>query len=364
VILLVSFGIVMVYSASSTTGLLAGTGRSSYLVRHVVYAALGLGAMLLLRRVPFRRWRAVASPLMLVALVLVAATVTMGAEVNGARRWLVLGPIQFGPAEPAKLAMICFLASRLTGRAAPVGSVGAILRTAWPAVLPLVGLVALQPDQGTATVIVLTAGALIITAGARWGHALGIGAFALGLAGAYAWSADYRRERLLAFLDPFRDAHDSGYQIVQSLMAIGSGGLHGVGLGESVQKVFFLPEAHTDMIFAIIGEELGLIGMLGVIGAFVALAMIGFGVSRRCRDPFGALLAAGITTWFCGQAFVNVGSVTGSLPLTGVPLPFVSFGGTSLIALMAATGILMNIAATGPRAERPVPSEAGRTLGR
>ena len=204
--------------------------------------------------------------------------------------------------------------------------------------------------------------AVLVVAGTRFSTLAGAGAIGIGLIGAAIWLEPYRRERILSFLDPWQDPQGAGFQSVQAMLALGSGGFFGVGLGESVQKVYYLPEASTDMIFAIIGEELGLFGAFAVLAAFVVFGYAGFNVALACRDPFGKLLAAGITALICGQAAVNVSAVMGLAPLTGIPLPLVSYGGSSLVVLLASVGILLNIAVNHAAAESSakVPDRRGR----
>ena len=207
-----------------------------------------------------------------------------------------------------------------------------------------VALVLIEPDLGTAISVSIMLAAVLIVVGTRFSTLAGAGAIAFSLVLAAIWLEPYRRERILSFLDPWQDPQGAGFQSVQAMIALGSGGFFGVGLGESVQKVYYLPEASTDMIFAIIGEELGLVGALAVLAAFVVFGYAGFNVALACRDPFGKLLAAGITALICGQAAVNVSAVMGLAPLTGIPLPFVSYGGSSLTVMLASVGILLNIA--------------------
>ena len=205
-------------------------------------------------------------------------------------------------------------------------------------------LVVVEPDLGTAISIAIMVGAVLLVAGTQISTLMGAGLAGMALVGAAIWLEPYRRERILSFLDPWQDPENAGFQSVQAMLALGSGGLFGTGLGESVQKVYYLPEASTDMIYAIIGEELGLVGAVAVLAAFVIFGYAGFNVALACRDPFGKLLAAGITALICGQAAVNISAVMGLAPLTGIPLPFVSYGGSSLIVGLASVGILLNIA--------------------
>jgi cell division protein FtsW len=349
---LVAFGLVMVYSASSGRAAVANGDPAYFLKRQALYAVLGLVALAVLSRVPFRRLRPLAGPLLLSSFALLVAVLVMGTTVNGARRWLPLGIIDFQPSELAKLALCLWLAGLLTRRAAPQ-SLGELSRPIGAVVLAACALIIVEPDLGTAIAIVLMASAMLAVAGTPPRVLAGAAATLVGLALAAIWLEPYRRERLFAFMDPWADPEGAGFQTVQAMIALGSGGVFGVGLGESVQKINYLPEANTDMIFAVVGEELGLVGSGAVVAAFAVFGWAGFNVALRCRDPFGKLLAAGITALVTGQALVNLAAVLGLAPLTGIPLPFVSYGGSSLIVGLAAVGILLNIAVNHAAVEAP-----------
>jgi cell division protein FtsW len=349
---LVAFGLVMVYSASSGRAAVANGDPAYFLKRQALYAVIGLVAMAVLSRVPFRRLKPLAGPLLLTSFVLLVAVLVMGTSVNGARRWLPVGIIDFQPSELAKLALCLWLAGLLARRAAPQ-TLGELSRPIGLVVLAACGLIIVEPDLGTSIAIVLMASAMLAVAGTPSRVLAGAGATLVGLALAAIWLEPYRRERLFAFMDPWADPEGAGFQTVQAMIALGSGGVFGVGLGESVQKINYLPEANTDMIFAVIGEELGLVGSGAVVAAFVVFGWAGFNVALRCRDPFGKLLAAGITALVAGQALINLAAVLGLAPLTGIPLPFVSYGGSSLIVGLAAVGILLNIAVNHAAVEAP-----------
>ena len=349
---LVAFGLVMVYSASSGRAAVANGDPAYFLKRQALYAVIGLVAMAVLSRVPFPRLKPLAGPLLLTSFVLLVAVLVMGTSVNGARRWLPVGIIDFQPSELAKLALCLWLAGLLARRAAPQ-TLGELSRPIGLVVLTACGLIIVEPDLGTSIAIVLMASAMLAVAGTPSRVLAGAGATLVGLALAAIWLEPYRRERLFAFMDPWADPEGAGFQTVQAMIALGSGGVFGVGLGESVQKINYLPEANTDMIFAVIGEELGLVGSGAVVAAFVVFGWAGFNVALRCRDPFGKLLAAGITALVAGQALVNLAAVLGLAPLTGIPLPFVSYGGSSLIVGLAAVGILLNIAVNHAAVEAP-----------
>jgi cell division protein FtsW len=340
---LVAVGLVMVYSATSASAALQNGDPAYYVKRQAIYAGLGLVLMFMLARLRFAALRRLAPTLVVTSLVLLAAVLVVGQAVNGARRWLTFGPFVFQPSEFAKLALAVWAAAFVARRRPPM-----TLKQVWRPVGALASLYAalllLEPDLGTAiTIFLMLAGMLLIsgTPVRALGGGLSIAA-ALGLVA--IWFEPYRRARIFAFVNPWHDAQGAGFQIVQAMIGLGSGGPFGVGLGQSVQKANYLPEAHTDMIFAIIGEELGLVGTTALIAAYVIFAYVGFRIALRCRDPFGKALASGLTILVCGQAAINLAAVMGLAPLTGIPLPFVSYGGSSLIVALAAVGILLNIA--------------------
>jgi cell division protein FtsW len=340
---LVAFGLVMVYSASSARAALAADDPAYYLKRQAAYAFLGVVALVLLSRTDYRRLRYVVPPLLLTSFALLMAVLVLGTPVNGAKRWLTFGPATLQPSELAKLALALWVAAYLSRSPAP-RSVGELVRPIGIVFGAALGLVLIEPDLGTAISILVMLAAVLVVAGTRLSTLVGAGAVVASLVLAAIWLEPYRRDRILSFLDPWQDPQGAGFQSVQAMLALGSGGFFGVGLGESVQKVYYLPEASTDMIFAIIGEELGLFGAFAVLAAFVVLGYAGFNVALACRDRFGKLLAAGITALICGQAAVNVSAVMGLAPLTGIPLPLVSYGGSSLVVMLASVGILLNIA--------------------
>jgi cell division protein FtsW len=340
---LVAFGLVMVYSASSARALLSADAPSYYLKRQAIYAVMGLVALVILSRFDFHRLRLATQPLLAVTFVLLVAVLAIGTAVNGARRWIPIGFMNFQPSELAKLVLALWTAALLARRPAP-RTLGELAKPIGVVVGLACALILIEPDLGTAIAIAIMVSAILVVSGTR----LRLLASAAGIATSVVllaiWLEPYRRERIFSFLDPWHDPQGAGFQSVQSMIALGSGGFFGVGLGESVQKIYYLPEASTDMIFAIVGEELGLIGAMGVIAAFAVFAYAGFNIALHCRDPFGKRLAAGITALICGQAAVNVSAVMGIAPLTGIPLPFVSYGGSSLVVGLAAVGILLNIA--------------------
>lgn len=342
-------GLVMVMSASSVVSQERFGSSWVYVQRQVLWSALGLLAFFLATRFDYRRLRRLAVP----ALVLVAALLVLvflpgvGVRASGSSRWIGFGPLTFQPAELAKLALAVFTADLLVRRSDGLDDWRSVLRPAL-VVFALFGvLVMKQPDMGTTVVLTLVVGSVLFAGGVQLRQLAPVAGAALLTGAVLAFSAPYRRARVLAFLDPFSDAGNTGYQAVQSLIALGSGGLFGVGLGAGRQKWLFLPNAHTDFIFAVIGEELGLLGALLVVLLFGTFAVLGFRAATQAPDRFGYLLAVAITTWIVGQAVINIGATVGLLPITGVPLPFVSFGGSALLFTMAAAGIVVNVARQG-----------------
>ncbi len=340
---LVAFGLVMVYSASSARALLSSDAPSYYLKRQAIYAVMGLVALVILSRFDFHRLRHATQPLLAVTFVLLVAVLAVGTAVNGARRWIPIGFMNFQPSELAKLVLALWTAALLARRPAP-RTLGELAKPIGVVVGLACALILIEPDLGTAIAIAIMVSAILVVSGTRLRLLTAAAGIATGIVLLAIWFEPYRRERIFSFLDPWHDPQGAGFQAVQSMIALGSGGVFGVGLGESVQKIYYLPEASTDMIFAIVGEELGLIGAMAVIAAFAVFAYAGFNIALHCRDPFGKRLAAGITALICGQAAVNVSAVMGIAPLTGIPLPFVSYGGSSLVVGLAAVGILLNIA--------------------
>ena len=340
---LVAFGLVMVYSATSASAALANGDPAYYLKRQAGYALLGLVLMLVASRTDYRILRKLAPVLIVSSIALLLAVLVVGQAVNGARRWITFGPAVFQPSELAKLALAVWAAAYLTRRRPPQN-----LRELWRPVGLLAGIVSVlllaEPDLGTAITILVMLAAMLLVAGTPV-RTVGAGvAIAASLSMVVIWFEPYRRARLFSFLNPWNDAQGAGYQTVQAMIGLGSGGIFGRGLGQSIEKANFLPEAHTDMIFAIIGEELGLVGATAVIVAYAAFAYFGLRIALGCRDPFGKRLAAGLTVLVCGQAAINLAAVLGLAPLTGIPLPFVSYGGSSLVVALVSVGILLNIA--------------------
>jgi cell division protein FtsW len=356
---LVAFGLVMVYSATSASAALGDGDSMAYLERQAVYALIGIVLMAAASRVDYHRLRYLAPVLLLAALGLCAAVLVASPAVNGAHRWFFLGPASFQPSELAKLSLCLFAAVYLAKRPPP-RTLGELARPLGIVTAIFCALILLEPDLGTTISLCVVMLAVLLVAGVPL-RLLAFGSLlALGVGFIAIWSEPYRRARVFSFLDPWSDAQGSGFQIVQATIGIGSGGITGEGLGEGVQKILYLPEAHTDMIFAVIGEELGLFGSALVIGAFAAFGFAGFRIALRCRDPFGKLLAAGLTSLVCGQAAINLAAVLGIAPLTGIPLPFVSYGGSSLVVLLVGVGILLNIAVNERVVQARVPDRSRR----
>ncbi|MCW2961488.1 MAG: cell division-specific peptidoglycan biosynthesis regulator FtsW [Thermoleophilia bacterium] len=341
------FGLVMVASASSGEELLRGNYQWALLQKQAIYGFVGLCAMWVAMRMPLDLVRRLARPMVWICVALVVAVMIPGVGVdgNGATRWINLGFFQLQPSEPLKLAVIAMIAAHLSRTAPPVHWMRDFVRSPGGVGLGLAGvLVGVQSDLGSGLVVGASTVVLYVLAGTRWDVLWRTIGPALALVILSIVTEDYRRQRFFAFVDPWANPEAGGYQLVQALIAIGSGGPFGVGLGHSVQKITFLPEAHTDMIFAITVEELGFFGVIMVLGSFSVLAAVGTRIAMRARTRFSALLAAGITAMVVGQAAVNIAGVTGVMPLTGIPLPLVSYGGSSLIMTLVSLGLLANIA--------------------
>ncbi len=345
---LLAFGAVMVYSASSASALLAGSGNGSgYLVKFVIFGGVGLALMLYLARDGVARVQGIVAPLLAVSFVLMLAVHIphVGVSVNGARRWIGPGIFQFQPSELLKLALVLYSATLLARKPKRVHDLRALCRPLLAVVGAACLLVATEPDIGTALVIAFTTCALLVAAGIPLRNLAIIAGCALAVVALYALARPYARERLTSFIDPWAHASGSGFQAVQGQIAVGSGGLFGVGPGQSIQKAFYLPEAQTDFIFAVIAEELGVIGVYALLFLYGLIGYAGLRAAKRARSLYSALIAVGMTSLILSQALLNVFAVLGLAPLTGVPLPFVSYGSSSLIVMLAAMGLLMNVAA-------------------
>jgi cell division protein FtsW len=362
---LLAIGAVMVYSSSSASTVLQGQGSGTgYLLKFVVYGALGLVLMRVLARDGIARVQSLVAPLLVVsfALVLAVHIPHVGVSVNGARRWIGSGPLQFQPSELLKLALVLYGATLLARRPQLVHDLRELSRPLLVVVGSACLLVATQPDLGTAMVIAFTTCALLVAAGISLRNLVIIGGSAFAVVALYAIARPYARARLTSFVDPWAHASGSGFQAVQGQIAIGSGGLFGVGPGESVQKIFYLPEAHTDFILAVIGEELGVVGVFALLSLYGLIAYAGLRAAKAARSLHSALIAVGMTSLIVSQALLNVFAVLGLAPLTGVPLPFVSYGSSSLIVTLAAMGLLLNVASGGTAHVRAVaPSKRRRS---
>lgn len=343
VILLLAIGLVVLASASSVTGLIEHDDAFWFLKRQLIFATLGVTAMVIMMRVDYRFMRLVTPLLLISAFVLLVLVLVVGQEIGGARRWLDFGLFKLQPSEVAKLALVTYLASYITTKRERIGRLYPDLLVPLVVIGIMSGLILLEPDFGTTVVVALTGIVVLFAGGAQGAHLGLVAAVSAPVAYVLIRSEEYRVRRLTAFLNPWADKMDSGWNIIQSLLAIGSGGLFGLGLGEGRQKYLYLPEQHTDFIFAILGEELGFVGTTVVLLLFAVIAWRGWLAALRAPDMYGCMLAVGITTMIVFQALLNIGVVTGSLPTTGITLPFVSFGGSSLGITLASMGILLNI---------------------
>jgi cell division protein FtsW len=349
---LVLLGLIMILSASSVSSFATYGSSFLFFKKQLIWAVVGLAGFVFFVRVDYRLLRGSGYVLLVVVAGLLFAVLVpgIGIVVGGSARWLSLGPFSFQPSELGKLALILFAAdvfSRKNER-----SFDSFAHTALPlipALAVLCLLVLLQPDLGTSLVLGCVGIGMLFVAGAPLRYVSPILISGALITAAAAFAEPYRRARILAFLNPWADPFNTGYQTIQSLIAVGSGGLFGVGLGASRQKWLYIPNAHTDFIYAILGEETGLLGTLVVLGLFAFLAYLGVRTAQKAPDRFGMLIASGVTMWVTSQALINIGAVTAALPITGVPLPLVSFGGTSLVILLCAMGILVNIAYQGDR---------------
>jgi cell division protein FtsW len=359
---LLAYGAVMVYSATSATALLQGSGNGTgYLIKFVLYGAIGLVLMRVLARDGIAKAQSFVAPLLAVAFALVLAVHIphVGVSINGARRWIGPGQLQFQPSELLKLALVLYAATLLARRPGRVHDLRELSRPLLVVVGGACLLVATEPDLGTAMTIAFTTVALLVAAGISLRNLGIVVGVAFGFVALYALARPYARARLTSFLDPWAHASGSGFQAVQGQIAIGSGGLFGVGPGQSVQKIFYLPEAPTDFILAVIAEELGVVGVCALLFLYGLIAYAGLRVAKAARSLHSALIAVGATSLIVSQALLNVFAVLGLAPLTGVPLPFVSYGSSSLIVMLAAMGLLLNVAAGGTAHVRAVTSRGG-----
>lgn len=344
---LVVIGLGATISASSTVGINWEYGQYHFFFRQLLGVVLGTVVLFVTSRVPYQLYHRFAKYLFVAALALLFLVLLVGVEVGGSSRWLRFGPLGFEPSELAKFAVIVLMASTISRGTGVFDD----LKSYASVVLLVVGSVGFlliqQPDFGTTILIAICAFVVLWVGGAPLAYMAGSTAVAVAVSVLLAVIAPYRLDRLKGFLDPWGDAADTGYQLIQSWVALGTGGLWGVGPGNSRARWFYLPNAHTDFIFAIIGEEIGLVGGLFVITLFVVLVVLGWMVARRAPDHFGQMVAAGITAWLGFQGLINVGGVLGWMPITGITLPFISYGVSSLVVNMGALGVLLNVARQG-----------------
>ena len=340
-------GFVVVYSASFVTGLVEFGDPYYFVIRQVVWAGIGAGLLVVAARTDYRRLRTLAVPIMAATIFLLVAVLAIGIQGGGARRWIGVGELTIQPAEFAKLAVIIYLAAWLASK-------GDTVRSFEHGLLPFVFiigsvsvLIMLQPNLGTTLIILIITVTRFWVAGASFAQMAALGLTGFASLAFLATAAGYRADRLSAFFSAEADPQGNGFQTLQSLIAIGTGGIHGLGLGASRAKFFYIPESHTDGVFAIVGEELGLLATLPIIVLYMVLMVRGFQVARRARDEFGQLVATGITTWVTVQALLNIGGITRTVPLTGVPLPFLSYGSNALAAILLAMGVLISISRFG-----------------
>lgn len=340
-------GFVVVYSASFVIGLVEFGDPYYFVVRQMIWAGGGGLLLVVMARSDYRRLRPLAVPIMAVTILLLLAVLAIGIQGGGARRWIGVGELTIQPAEFAKLAVIIYLAAWLASK-------GPEVRSFEHGLLPFVAiigsvsvLIMLQPNLGTTLIILAITVTMFYVAGASIAQMMALGLTGFASLAFLATAAGYRADRLSAFFSAESDPQGNGFQTLQSLIAIGNGGVAGLGLGASRAKFFYIPESHTDGVFAIVGEELGLIATLSILFLYMLLMFRGFQVARRARDDFGQLIATGITTWITVQALLNIGGITRTIPLTGVPLPFLSFGSNALAAVLLAIGVLISISRFG-----------------
>ncbi|MDG2112940.1 MAG: putative lipid II flippase FtsW, partial [Actinomycetota bacterium] len=344
VLLLLLTGVVLVLSASTVAGINDAGESFFYFNRHLLYVGLAIIIVLVTVRIDYRHMRKLAVPLAVTSIAGLVTVLMQGRVINGSRRWIDAGPFTIQPSEIAKFALVIGLAVFLDQRSNQLTKSHRILRPTVLALGSVCVLVIMQPDLGTSLILFAIAVGMLFAAGVpKRDVAKVVGGVAV-IGGALGWAATYRRERITGFMNPIEERLDTGYQTFQSLVGLANGGVGGVGLGQGQAKWGWLPNAHTDFIFAIVGEELGLIGALVVLGLLAGIGLLGFRTSQMAPDMFGSLVAAGLSVWLMVQVFVNIGGVVGLLPITGVTLPFLSFGGSSLLMNAAAAGVLLNIA--------------------
>ncbi|SFL38675.1 cell division protein FtsW [Paenibacillus sp. 1_12] len=340
---LVGFGLMMVFSSSSAYALYKYDTMWYFTKKQIIFSFVGLLLMIILMNVPFHIFKRLSRPLLLISIILLILVLVLGVQINGAKRWIGYGSFGIQPTEFVKLSIVIFLSALISKKREKIRE----FKTGLFPLLFITGLVALlillQPDFGSSLILLLISGILIIMGGANLWHLLKIMLVIAPLCIYLAVSKSYRLARITSFMNPWEDGTGTGYQLIQSLFALGHGGLTGTGIGRSIQKLHYLPEAHTDFIFAIMGEELGFLGLLLFILMYALFLARGFILSVQSSDSFGLLLGTGIVSMIAVQFIFNIGAVTGGLPITGVPLPLISYGGSSLLVCMAGIGILLSI---------------------
>ncbi|TFG93259.1 MAG: putative lipid II flippase FtsW [Syntrophobacterales bacterium] len=352
-IILVVIGTVMIYSSSSIIALEKYGDGYHYIKKQIVFVLLGLGVMVWASKVPYRYWGKAAYPAMLISIVLLILLVLpgFGTKVGGATRWFRAGGVSFQVSEMVKVALVIFMAHYLTKKIAHIKEFSRIFMIPLVVMLIILGLVLCQPDFGAAVIMVMVFMLMFYLAGSRITYLAGLAATVVPVGVILIMQESYRMRRLLSFLNPWEDPNRTGFQIIQSFISFGSGGTFGVGLGNSMQKLFYLPEPHTDFILSVIAEEGGFVGVFIVVLLFAFLIFRGFMISFRCTNLFGMLLSSGLTAVIALEAFIHMAAVMGLVPTKGLVLPFLSYGGTSLMMCMMAIGILLNISSHQERNE-------------
>ncbi|NEZ41293.1 putative lipid II flippase FtsW [Paenibacillus alvei] len=343
VVLLACFGMAMIFSASSALGSVKHDNPWYYTSKQIKFACIGLVAMFVMMNIPIRVWKKTAPYLLLVSIVLLLVVVAAGSSMNGARRWIVVAGFQFQPVEFTKLALIMYISSLISNKGERIQSFKKGLLPILIVVSFISLLIMKQPDFGSVLMLFFICLTVIIIGGVNLRQ---LGLLFIGISPVMIYlavSQSYRFKRIASFMNPYEDQQGSGYQLIQSIYALAHGGMTGIGFGRGIQKLFYLPEAHTDFIFAVIGEEFGFIGACMVVLGFFILVVKGFMTALRSDDPFAIMLGTGIVSMIFIQVMLNLGAVTGLLPITGVPLPFISYGGSSLLLCMASTGIILSI---------------------
>ena len=339
-------GVVMIYSASAIYAYETLGDSSYYLKRHLIYLTMGFVLLIFAMAVPYDRLRRHAKPFLLASFffLLLVLIPGIGKEIGGARRWFKIGSFSIQPSEIAKIAVIVYLADVLSRKQSKIESITHALFPAFAVLGMSILLVLVQPDLGTALALAAIGFIMCFASGVKVKHLSGLILASLPLIYALVFGVGYRRRRMLAFLNPWADPQGVGFQIIQSFLALGNGGLFGVGLGQSRQKLFYLPQSHTDFIFSIIGEELGFIGCGIVVLLFAAFTILAVRIAFKAREPFGRFLAVGVLSMIALSSLINIGVCVGALPTKGLPLPFISYGGTALLANLFGVGLLLNIA--------------------